>query len=175
MQGLLHKVYLLLGSNRGDRFCMLANARHYIGSQTGTICGLSSVFETSPWGFTDEINFLNQVCIIETGLSPLNLLDEILKIEKNIGRIRTNKQYSGRTIDIDILFYDDIIIQNKRLTIPHPRMQLRRFTLVPLVEIAPGLIHPVLNKTVLEILSLCNDLSEVKLYNPERVTENSSQ
>jgi 2-amino-4-hydroxy-6-hydroxymethyldihydropteridine diphosphokinase len=150
-------VYLLLGSNRGDRFDALHQARSLINTRTGRIRKASSLYETAPWGFTDEINFLNQVVCIETLLPPLDLLTELLSIETKIGRTRASKNYSSRIIDIDILFYDDQIIDHEHLTIPHPRLHLRRFTLVPLSEIATGFIHPLIGKNMTTLLAACDD------------------
>jgi len=161
---MLHKVYLLLGSNRGDRQTMLVNALQMIEKQAGRIIGASSIYETEPWGFSDEILFLNQVCLVETELEPASLLDELLGIEKKIGRLRTSGPYSSRAIDLDILYFDAIIFQSDHLSIPHQRLHERRFTLVPLAELAPGFIHPVLKKSNTELLSECNDCSEVMFY-----------
>lgn len=167
---MLHKVYLLLGSNRGDRFRMLMQATARIEKNTGKIISSSSVYETAPWGFDDETYFLNQVHCLQTLLSPFDLMAALLRIETSIGRKRHGNNYSSRLIDIDILFYDDHIVDHEHLTIPHPRLHQRRFVLTPLVEIAPDFIHPVLGVSIRDLTQLCNDESEVHLYLPDRVS-----
>ena len=166
-------VILLLGSNRGDREKNLLAACAGIQQQIGQVLRISSVYETEPWGFEDSISFYNQALEVETSLSPLEVLDEINDIEKNLGRMReavscgpdcgcAGGSYAPRTIDIDILFYGSRIIFTEELMIPHPRLHERRFTLVPLDEIAPGFVHPVYRKTVSALLQDCTDTSEVK-------------
>jgi 2-amino-4-hydroxy-6-hydroxymethyldihydropteridine diphosphokinase len=123
----------------------------------------SAIYETEPWGFTDERNFFNMAVSLETQLNPFELLTEILKIEISIGRTRQVKQWVAREIDIDIIFYDNEIITEEELIIPHPHLKNRKFALVPLNEIAPGLIHPLYRKTVKQLLSECPDESEVEL------------
>jgi len=168
---MLQTAYLLLGSNRGNRLTMLSHAAELIGQNTGTITASSSVYETAPWGFYDETYFLNQVICLETLLPPYDLLDSLLHIETSIGRTRQGKNYSSRTIDIDILFYGDHIINHEHLTIPHPRQHERRFSLLPLAEIAPGFVHPVFKVTIHELLLKCSDVSEVHLYVGEPVSQ----
>ena len=123
----------------------------------------SAIYETEPWGFTDERNFFNMAVSLETQLNPFELLTEILKIEISIGRTRQVKQWVAREIDIDIIFYDNEIINEENLVIPHPHLKNRKFALVPLNEIAPGLIHPLYRKTVKQLLTECPDESEVEL------------
>ncbi|MCX6286721.1 MAG: 2-amino-4-hydroxy-6-hydroxymethyldihydropteridine diphosphokinase [Bacteroidetes bacterium] len=165
-------VYLLLGSNRGDRELNLLRACTHIRHSIGSILKASFVYETEPWGFEDSTPFHNQALEIETSLSPEELLKEIHSIEKELGRIRQTPEcgsgyacsseiYSSRTIDIDILFYGSKILFTDELMIPHPRLHERRFTLIPLDEIAPDYIHPVYRKPVSELLQLCNDKGEV--------------
>lgn len=165
-------IHLLLGSNRGDRLTLLHHAVESIELQIGTIVNFSSVYETQPWGFHDDIPFLNQVLCVRTGLNPFQVLEKILQIETDLGRTRKSKNYSSRTIDIDILFFENQTVDNAQLVIPHPRMHLRRFTLKPLAEISGTLVHPVLGKTISELLDSCEDQSKVCIYNPTLVSEN---
>lgn len=156
------KIYLLLGGNMGDRIGYLNKAGKMITERIGKIQTASSLYETEPWGFENENAFLNQIVVAHTLLEPEQVLNPILQIENELGRTRTNEQYSSRTIDIDILFYDDIVISSKDLTIPHPRLHERRFTLEPLAEIDPGMTHPVFGKTISELLEECDDKMEVR-------------
>lgn len=160
-------VYLLLGSNLNDRPALLQRARSGISSRIGNITKESSLYESEPWGFDSDMRFLNQVIRVETNCSPLNILDEILKIESELGRIRKNNDnYSSRTMDIDILFFNDEIINEINLTIPHPRIQERMFTLLPLSEISRSIIHPGSLKSVDEMISECEDQLDVHPYHP---------
>jgi 2-amino-4-hydroxy-6-hydroxymethyldihydropteridine diphosphokinase len=134
-------VYLALGSNLGDREANLALARREL-STLNNILKVSSIYETPPWGVTDQPAFLNQVLAARTNLSPLDLLKSVKEIEVRMGRI-PSVRYGPRLIDIDILMYDDTILDTPTLTLPHPRMAERAFVLVPLLEIAPDLISPV--------------------------------
>lgn len=161
-------VYLLLGSNLGDRLALLQRAKEEISSTAGKICEESSVYESEPWGFHSDNWFLNQVIRIETGFKPIELLNEILKIEKKMGRIRSGeKGYSSRQIDIDILFYNDEIISEENLTIPHPKIPDRMFTLLPLFELNQSLIHPISGKSVSDLIKECPDTTAVYLYQQE--------
>ena len=157
------KLYLLLGGNLGDRTLYLQQARESIAAQVGTITKTSSLYETAAWGKTDQPAFLNQVLEVETILSPEDVLQTINQVEHDLGRIRT-EHWGARVIDIDILFYGNLVQQTQRLTIPHPQLHLRRFTLLPLHEIAPDLVHPVLKQTINDLLESCPDKLEVNLY-----------
>ncbi|GGG06088.1 2-amino-4-hydroxy-6-hydroxymethyldihydropteridine diphosphokinase [Pontibacter amylolyticus] len=150
------KLYLLLGGNLGDRPLYLSQARERIAAQVGPIVQSSSLYETAAWGKTDQPAFLNQVLEVQTKLSPEKVLQGINQIEQELGRIR-HEHWGARGIDIDILFYDQLVMQSQRLTIPHPQLHLRRFTLMPLSEIAPQLLHPVLNQHVTQLLQDCPD------------------
>jgi len=154
-------VFLLLGSNLGDRHKYLKQAIGYIEKEIAPLLKLSSVFETQAWGKTDIPDYLNQVVVLETGLPAQVILNRILNIELALGRERVEK-WGSRTIDIDILFYGNEVINEKNLQIPHPELHKRLFTLAPLAEIAPELVHPVLNKTILEIKNNLNDSFIVK-------------
>jgi 2-amino-4-hydroxy-6-hydroxymethyldihydropteridine diphosphokinase len=160
----MKKVFLCLGSNLGDRAENLKQAELRIAEYVGSIISVSSVYETEPWGFESESKFLNKVLCIKTDLSPSGLLGRILMIESQLGRIRCDTQYQSRNIDIDILLYNNDIVKEPVLEIPHPRMHERRFALIPIVEIAPDLVHPVLKKTLKSILRSCRDKSSVRLF-----------
>ena len=157
------ELYTLLGGNLGDKKKIFEEARELLGERIGKISALSSVYETEPWGFESEDIFWNQVLKMETELSTEEILAKIQQIEQDLGRIRKENQFSSRIIDIDILFYGDQIINQENLIIPHPRIQERKFTLVPLCEIAPELLHPVLKKSIGQLLKECPDRLNVKL------------
>jgi len=143
---------------------MISRAKREIGKRVGGIINTSSLYETEPWGYEDDHPYLNQVIYVESGQYPTEVLDHLLEIESELGRTRKPGCISGRKIDIDILFYSDLVMDSPLLTIPHPRLHLRRFTLVPLFEIGPGILHPVFNKTVKQLLDECEDRLEVKKY-----------
>ncbi|KAA6441708.1 2-amino-4-hydroxy-6-hydroxymethyldihydropteridine diphosphokinase [Dyadobacter flavalbus] len=149
-------IFLLLGSNLGDRLHTLAMAREMISEKVGKISIQSAVYETAPWGVTDQPAFLNQVIVVESGQEPEEILRNILDIEHELGRVRYER-WGARVIDIDLLYYNDLILDSARLTVPHPRLQDRRFTLIPLTEIAPDFINPLLHKTSFQLLSECSD------------------
>jgi 2-amino-4-hydroxy-6-hydroxymethyldihydropteridine diphosphokinase len=157
----MNKAYLLTGGNEGDRYLYMQQARANIELICGHIIQVSSLYETAPWGKTDQPDFLNQVLLVETILSPKALLQAIFSIEEKGGRKRTVKN-APRTIDIDILFYNHLILEKPGLSIPHPRIADRRFVLEPLNEISPGFLHPVLGKTIQQLLQECKDELVVK-------------
>jgi 2-amino-4-hydroxy-6-hydroxymethyldihydropteridine diphosphokinase len=159
----MNTAYLSLGTNEGDRKQWLHQALSLIAKHCGHVTKQSAIYETAAWGITDQSPFLNMVVRLETSLSPGALLSEILTIEVTLGRHRTIK-WGPRIIDIDILFYNDDIINTPSLTIPHPFIEKRRFTLVPLVDIEPYYFHPLLHKTSLALLSECKDDLEVHPY-----------
>ncbi|MCF8309129.1 MAG: 2-amino-4-hydroxy-6-hydroxymethyldihydropteridine diphosphokinase [Bacteroidales bacterium] len=158
------EAFLLLGSNLGDREKLLEDAATKIKSRCGKIIQYSSIYESEPWGFDDSHEFLNQVLGIRTELLPHDLLTELLDIEEELGRVRNSKKIDSRVIDIDILFYDEQIVEDTRLHIPHPKIQERRFTLIPLLELVPDMIHPVLKKPIRRLYHECSDHLKVKSY-----------
>lgn len=159
----MKEAVLLLGSNLGERYRKLEDAGKLIGRRAGQITKYSSVYESDPWGFRGENKFLNQVVVIETDLEPARLLTTLQNLEDELGRERYahEESYSSRVIDIDILFYQDEIIDTEELSIPHKLLHRRKFTLLPLSEIAGDRIHPVFNKTINQLLSECPDDSQV--------------
>ena len=152
--------YLLLGSNEGDRQQWLEQAIELIAASCGSIVQASSIYTTAPWGIEEQPDFLNMAIAIDTTLPSTDLLKQINEIEQKLGRQRILK-WGQRTLDIDILFYGDSIIDLPELKVPHPYIQDRRFALVPLNEIAAELIHPVFNKTIAQLLADCPDTLEV--------------
>ncbi|GLI53569.1 2-amino-4-hydroxy-6-hydroxymethyldihydropteridine diphosphokinase [Thermodesulfovibrio yellowstonii] len=147
----MHKVYLLLGSNLGNRGKNIDNAINELKACGLIISKKSSLYNTSPWGYTEQPEFLNQALECFTSFEPLELLKEIKKIEKKMGREKTVR-YGPRIIDIDIIFYDDLIFKSDELTIPHPLMHERDFVLKPLCEIASDFVHPELKISVRKLL-----------------------
>ena len=159
----MNKLYLLFGSNLGNSKAQLTKARQHIEKLIGPVTRQSSLYATAAWGNTKQPDFLNQVIIVETELTAIQTMQTILKIEKKMGRIRTIKN-APRIIDIDILFFNKEIIDQKDLIIPHPQIQNRRFVLVPLNQLSPNLKHPVLKKTVHQLLIHCPDNLNVKKF-----------
>jgi 2-amino-4-hydroxy-6-hydroxymethyldihydropteridine diphosphokinase len=162
--------FLLLGSNIEPRLKSLKLALIKLQEHHCDIISASSVYESEAWGFESEQSFLNRLLVIETDLSPTELLHDILNIEKELGRTRDGRiSYVSRNIDIDILYFNNEVIETEELTIPHPRLQKRRFALKPLVEVAPEYVHPLLKKTNKELLEGVDDPSRVYLYNEKEV------
>ncbi len=156
-------VFLLLGSNLGNRVLLLKQAIEYIAEEIAPVIKQSAVYETQSWGKTDSPDYLNQVILIHTEVPAKTILQKVLNIEWRIGRVREEK-WGPRLIDIDILFYSDKVIDEPELKVPHPELHKRRFTLEPLAEIAPGFIHPTLNKNILQLKSELKDSLIVKKF-----------
>jgi 2-amino-4-hydroxy-6-hydroxymethyldihydropteridine diphosphokinase len=154
-------VYLLLGSNLGNRQLFLNKAIALIENHIAPVSKISSIYETQSWGKTDAPDYLNQVVVVQTDLPAQKVLEKILTIEMELGRRREEK-WGSRTIDIDILFYGQEIINEAALHVPHPELHNRRFTLEPLAEITPDFVHPVFNKTVLQLKNALKDRLLVK-------------
>ncbi len=156
----MNGVYLGIGGNVGNRAYYLDKARAKITGLIGPILRESSIYKTAAWGNTEQQDFYNQVLYVRTKLEPASLLKTCLEIEKEMGRQRDVK-WSARTIDIDILFFNNTIIQKERLQIPHPHAHLRNFVLIPMEEIAPHYIHPIFRKKIRTLLKQCPDILPV--------------
>ncbi len=165
------KVYFVIGGNLGDRERYLDRTKSLISERVGLILRHSSLYESEPWGFEHEQNFLNQVIIVDTQLSPAAILLEISFIEGVLGRERNGNGYTPRTADIDILFYDQQVLFSPSLVIPHRFLHKRMFVLTPLCEVAPDLIHPLFSVTIRELISTCEDITKVWKYQPVAVVE----
>ena len=157
----MHMVFLGIGGNIGNKADNFNKVYTFIKNELGEIVKSSSVYETPPWGFSADDNFWNQVLIIETELSPTEVLQKITEIENHYGREREPGKYNSREMDIDILYYDDIFEETETLIIPHPRIQYRKFVLVPINEIAPDFKHPLLRLTSFQMLENCRDESVI--------------
>ena len=163
------KLYLLLGGNLGDKETIFSDVKRLLKEKVGEITARSNIYETEPWGFESEDMFWNQALEISTSLSPLEVLCETQQSEAELGRIRKSDRYDSRMIDIDILFFDNQIIELENLTVPHPRILERKFVLMPLAEIAPTFIHPIFQKTIGQLLLECTDNLRVeKIKNNQR-------
>ncbi len=156
----MNGIYLLLGSNLNNKADNINTAESLLAQLSVQVIQASSVYKTAPWGKTDQPEFLNKVLRIETHLNPVELLNTIHNIENTMGRSRKGK-WESRIIDIDILYFNDLVIETDQLTIPHPQIINRRFTLVPLVEIAPDEIHPVLKLSNRDMLHQTGDPGRV--------------
>jgi 2-amino-4-hydroxy-6-hydroxymethyldihydropteridine diphosphokinase len=163
-------IFLGIGSNLGKREDNILEAIRKIRELIGPVISSSSVYATEPWGFRSRNSFLNMVIEVETKLKPSGLLGRLLMIESLLGRVREGKKYASRIIDLDILLYNDMVMENKVLVIPHPRMHERKFVLVPLCEIASDFVHPVLNKSISELLKECPDKSKIRLQDLKTVS-----
>ncbi|WP_335965650.1 2-amino-4-hydroxy-6-hydroxymethyldihydropteridine diphosphokinase [Galbibacter sp. PAP.153] len=155
------RTYLSAGSNLGNKFENLSKTVNLLHARAGKVVSCSPIYQTPAWGF-DSDDFYNICVALDTEMQPQELLDVLLQIEKEMGRVRNKKKgYSARTIDLDILFYNDAIIDEPDLVVPHPQLHLRKFVLQPLAAIAPGKIHPILQKSIAELLNECGDKSEL--------------
>ena len=160
----MNSVFLSLGSNRGNRQEYLQTALSFLEKRGGKVLKASHIYETQPWKMTDDTNFLNQVIWLETNLDASQMMELIIETETSMGRIRAKSGYEPRTIDIDILFFNEDILNSPSLTIPHPLIAQRRFILEPLSELAPDYIHPLLKKTIKQLLSDCPDSHSISKF-----------
>ena len=158
----MNQAFILLGTNLGDKIANLQQAILSISANLISIVSYSDIYETEAWGNTNQDNFYNQVIELNTELSAVDLLQKLLQIEIQMGRVR-NQKWEARIIDLDILYFNHEIIDTENLKVPHPYLHVRRFTLAPLVQIAAEFLHPVFNKTNTALLENCSDNSEVKL------------
>ena len=160
-------VFILLGSNLGDRQLLVSQAWSMMDERCGKIIAKSRLYESEPWGFKSEHWFLNQVVVLDTEMSPDDLMDALLAIEKELGRDRTtpHEGYVSRPMDLDILYWgEDLIVEKQHVIVPHPRLHKRRFTLLPLCDVAPDYVHPILKKTNRQLLDECQDEGIVKTF-----------
>lgn len=156
-------LFLGLGSNLGDRKDSLVRAKYGLERELGPVIKASQYYETAAWGKIDQSDFLNQVIVLECRLTPHEVLRKVLRQELKMGRVRQDK-WGARSIDIDLLFYGELICEMNDLSLPHPYISERRFILAPLVELAPNFIHPILNKSMQTLLQQCADHSAVNLF-----------
>jgi 2-amino-4-hydroxy-6-hydroxymethyldihydropteridine diphosphokinase len=166
-------VYLSLGSNLGNRSLNLANAVECIDIEIGNVTTLSALYETEPWGFKSSNLFLNLVISAETILNPFQVFDKLKMIEEKLGRSKTAGIISDRIIDIDMLLFDNLIINSASIISPHPRLHERKFVLKPLADIVGEMIHPELKKTYNQLLNECNDQCRVELFHLQNDTKNN--
>ncbi len=157
----MNTAYLLTGSNLGESVQLLAQANAYINQKCGKIVQQSFLYETAPWGMLEQPPFINQALELSTTLTPEALMQTLLGIEAAMGRQRTVK-YGPRIIDLDVLFYNDEVLATPFLQLPHPAIPQRRFVLVPMVEIAPQFMHPILQESMQTLLTKCSDTSNVQ-------------
>lgn len=164
---MVESTYIILGSNIGKKEETIEAAIVDIERYIGQVNKQSSFYKTSPWGFDSDSYFLNKVICINTKLTPRNMMQQLLNIEDKLGRVRdvNSKGYTSRTIDLDVLFIGDAIVKEDIITVPHPRIESRKFVLTPMHEIAPNFIHPVSNKSISELLYLCKDNGFVEKIN----------
>lgn len=162
----MNTILILQGSNMGERYQMLEESRKQIALKIGAVNLVSKMYESEPWGFESDVWFLNRVLQVQTELDAFHVLCQLLEIEKQLGRIRNpeSKSYSSRTIDLDILFFNQEIIHSPELEVPHPKIHLRKFTLLPLCDLVPEWIHPESLLTAKQLLENCKDETLVKNF-----------
>lgn len=168
----LHKVIFLLGSNLGDKEGQLSKARKLISRDLGEIKKSSGIYETEPWGKEDQPWYLNQAISVMTSLDLNDLFSKLQSMEKELGRNRSEEiKWGPRPIDIDVLFFDEKVIQEEKIMIPHPHIPDRNFVLVPLSEIEGDFEHPIIKKTIKEIAGNCTDNLKVNPYSSTKIKE----
>jgi 2-amino-4-hydroxy-6-hydroxymethyldihydropteridine diphosphokinase len=155
--------YLILGGNIGNKLQNLEMTRELISAKVGAITKISDIFVTAPWGNKEQPDFYNQALLVETAMQPAELLQCLLEIEAVNGRVRDDRKWAERTIDIDILFYNTEVINLPQLKVPHPHIQARRFVLAPLSQIAGDFIHPLINVSINTLLNECPDHSDISI------------
>lgn len=155
--------YLSIGSNHGNRELYLQTALSALGNAIGKLISVSDVYESQSWGYEGQ-NFLNMAVKLQTEQDPYKILPVIQDIETRAGRIRTPGKYTDRTVDIDILFMDDLVFQDEELVIPHPQIRNRLFVLIPLMDIDPDFMHPVLRKTISQLRDECSDAGWIRFH-----------
>ena len=162
------RCYLLFGSNQGDKLQLLEQACTYINNRCGMLVERSSLYNSEPWGFEAEEWFLNVLLVVETELDPDTLMDRLMDIERELGRVRHPEieGYTSRTVDLDILYYGDQIVRTAKVTAPHPRLHERRFALMPLCELVPDFLHPESGLSQQQLLEKCHDTSKVYVSLP---------
>lgn len=162
------RCYLLFGSNQGDKLQLLEQACTYINKRCGMLVERSSLYNSEPWGFEAEEWFLNVLLVVETELDPDTLMDRLMDIERELGRVRHPEieGYTSRTVDLDILYYGDQIVRTAKVTAPHPRLPERRFALMPLCELVPDFLHPESGLSQQQLLEKCHDTSKVYVSLP---------
>ncbi len=158
--------HLILGSNLGDRQQQLALAKSMLADKAGTITGESKIYETQPWGYEHQPWFLNQVVVIQSQKTPVELLDVLKSMEQQLGR-EPGEKWHARHIDLDILLCGQLVFNEPHLHIPHPHLQERNFVLIPLMDVAPLLVHPVFGKTIEELYLASRDTGEVYIFNAD--------
>ena len=161
-----HLYHLVLGSNLGNRLQQLDLAKKMLSEKAGQLTGESKIYETQPWGFDDQPWFLNQVVALQSELEPLPLLSMLKATEKELGR-QPGEKWHARHIDMDILLCESMVLQTPNLTIPHPHLQERNFVLIPLMDLVPLFIHPVLGKSIEELYLESRDTGEVYIFNAD--------
>jgi 2-amino-4-hydroxy-6-hydroxymethyldihydropteridine diphosphokinase len=160
----MNTVFLSLGGNTGNRKENLEKAVKLLGQMAGDVTAVSQLYETAPWGMQSHLQFLNMAVKLQTTLQPAQLMEKLLSIEQAFGRTRRTDVYMDRSVDIDIILFGNLVINEASLTVPHPRMAQRRFVLLPLCEIAAEVEHPVLKKTTAQLLNGCPDNTAVSLW-----------
>ena len=153
----------MIGGNLGDRLKLLQKAESLLESTCGTLVNASSIYESEAWGMNNQPSFLNRLLVMQTDLTPFQLLEKMLDIELQLERKRLEK-WGPRTMDIDLLFYNDLVLETEKLTVPHPWIGSRRFVLEPLVEVAGELLHPIVKKTMKQLLESCKDPCQVRCW-----------